>query len=54
MEVGLHSDEIAEHKKERSKMDFMRSDLTEAENFMNVSRVQPYQINHFSFNALNK
>ena len=35
-------------------MDFMRSELTEAENFMNVSRVQPYQINQFSFNMINK
>ena len=35
-------------------MDFLRSDLTDAENFMNVSRVQPYQINQFSFNLLNK
>lgn len=35
-------------------MDFTRRDLTDAENFMNMSRVQPYSINQFSFNMLNK
>ena len=35
-------------------MNFLRSDLTTAENFLNVSRVQPYQINQYSFNNINK
>jgi hypothetical protein len=35
-------------------MDFTRKDLTDAENFINMSRVQPYSINQFSFNMLNK
>ena len=45
---------LADQRNDRSKMDFLRSDLTDAENFMNVSRVQPYQINQFSFSLLNK
>ena len=35
-------------------MNFMRSELTDAENYMNVLRVQPFQINQYSFNGINK
>jgi hypothetical protein len=32
----------------------MRSDLTDAENFIKMNRVQPFSIDRFSFNILNK
>ena len=44
-QMGLDRDARAEQKKQRANMDFLRSDLTDAENFINISRVQPFQIN---------
>jgi hypothetical protein len=45
MGMSLNKQEREEQKKERAKMNFMRSELTVAENFLNLARVQPFTIN---------
>lgn len=39
MGMALNKEEKAEQKKERAKMNFMRSELTDAENYLNMARV---------------
>lgn len=45
---ALSKDELAEQKHERARINFMRQELTTAENFMNVQKVQPFIINQNS------
>jgi hypothetical protein len=45
MGMSLNKEEREEQKKERAKMSFMRSELTVAENYINMARVQPFTIN---------
>ena len=54
MGMALNKEERAEQKKERAKMNFMRSELTDAENYLNMARVQPFAINQYSIQNFNK
>ena len=52
--AGLNEEELNDQKKERARLNFLRSELTTAENYMNVQRVQPFVINQYSEYYLNK
>lgn len=54
MGMSLNKEERDEQKKERAKMNFMRSELTVAENYLNLARVQPFTINQYSIHNFNK